>query len=149
MFNLRQFFQNAMHDESKVLRPYFFAAESADVVKLETDWQSLGYGQLWQDLLKTATDANDVQQVKEAYITFSGAVLSSRDLSWQDRRGIVTLAQRRVKEIREARSADSLFDGMKGGDMFDEPLSDEEELEIILNGSLPSTSELLADDWID
>jgi hypothetical protein len=121
-----------------------------EVTSQRSDWQALGYGTLWQKLLKTAADADDIQAVKESYTTFSGAILASADLSWSDRNAIATLAQQRIKAIRDARSAADFFDGMKGMDallkiealMTAEPVLPDE-------GVVGKTAvELLQTDWL-
>ncbi|NCF66906.1 MAG: hypothetical protein GWP61_13090 [Chloroflexi bacterium] len=91
---------------------------SIEVTSQRTDWQSLGYGPLWQDLLKTSADADDIETVKSAFVTFSGAILASPDLSWSDRSGIVTLAKQRIKAIREARASTDFLEGLKAADTF-------------------------------
>ncbi|MBK8986360.1 MAG: hypothetical protein IPM39_09805 [Chloroflexi bacterium] len=121
-----------------------------EVTSQRSDWQALGYGTLWQKLLKTAADADDIQAVKESYTTFSGAILASADLSWSDRSAIATLAQQRIKAIRDARSAADFFAGMKGMDallkiealMTQEPVLPDE-------GVVGKTAiELLQTDWL-
>jgi hypothetical protein len=85
-----------------------------EVSSQRSDWQALGYGSLWQKLLKTAAEADDIQAVKDSYTTFSGAILASDDLSWSDRSAIVATAQQRIKAIRDARSGADFFDGHEG-----------------------------------
>ncbi len=103
-----------------------------EVSESRSDWQSLGYGHLWQSLLKIAAEAADVQQVKDAYVTFSGTIMGSSDLSWRDRSAIITLTQRRVKAIRDARAGSGFLEGLKGVDdvkgLADDELSDVEIL---------------------
>jgi hypothetical protein len=121
-----------------------------EVSSQRSDWQSLGYGSLWQKLLKTAAEADDIQAVKDNYTTFSGAILASSDLSWPDRSAIVATAQQRIKAIRDARSGADFFEGMKGMDAL-------LEIEALVNAEpiLPSdiqpaqtAAELLKSDWI-
>lgn len=122
-----------------------------EVTSSRSDWQSLGYGVQWQKLLETAAKADDIQAVKDAYLTFSSAILSSPDLSWSDRSAITQQAQKRVKAIREARDVDFL-EGVKGV-----PLAlDEMESLTDPNTPLPleepvaaSPAELLQTDWIE
>ena len=71
-----------------------------------SDWQSLGYGGVWQKLVNTAATSNNVDEVKESYAAFSGAILGSADLSWTDRNAIIASARQRVMEIRETRGTD-------------------------------------------
>ncbi len=123
---------------------------SIEVTTQRSDWQSLGYGRLWKDMLDTAADADDIERVKEAYATFSGAILASTDLSWSDRRAIVSLAQQRIKEIRDARAADDFFAGMKGID----ELMKIEELKVapeqLPKENIPNktSADLLQTNWI-
>ncbi|MEM7115778.1 MAG: hypothetical protein AAF614_25280 [Chloroflexota bacterium] len=84
-----------------------------EVTSQRSDWQTLGYGRLWDDLLNMAANANDIQAVKSSYTTFSGVIMASDDLSWADRTAIVSLAQQRVKAIREVRNSTGFLDGMK------------------------------------
>lgn len=89
--------------DGKIYTDHDYIVLAIEVTEQRSDWQSLGYGRLWQDLLETAADVDDVERVKEAYTTFTGAIMSSSDLSWKDRSRIVSLAQQRVKAIRDAR----------------------------------------------
>jgi hypothetical protein len=126
-----------------------------EITSQRSDWQSLGYGQIWQDLLKTAAEADDIQVVKDSYTTFTGAIMASRDLSWADRSGIATLAQRRIKAIRDARAPTDFFEGLKGVDelaaaeMAMEALINEDASEIPRVGSEMTGKELLRTDWIE
>jgi hypothetical protein len=120
-----------------------------EVTETRSDWQSLGYGHQWQSLLRTAAEADDAQQVKDAYLTFSGAIMGSEDLSWSDRSAIVALAQQRVKQIREARVAPSFLEGLRGADTMEELITaDAEALPAAKGVEQPSPAELLATDWI-
>lgn len=121
-----------------------------EVTDRRSDWQSLGYGRLWQNLLETAADAEDIQQVKDAYTTFAGAIMASSDLSWGDRSGIVSVAQKRVKAIREARTSTDFLEGMKGIDdlmVLEELVEAEPEIpdEFI---PVQSPGQLLQSDWL-
>ena len=116
-----------------------------------SDWQSLGYGRLWQTLLNRAAEADNIQIVKDAYTTFSSAILASEDLSWPDRRAIIELTQQRVKAIRDARAGADFLDGIKG---FESLLAVEALVaEETVLASSPDThvtpSEMLATDWIE
>jgi hypothetical protein len=121
-----------------------------EVTSQRTDWQSLGYGPLWQDMLKTAAEADDIETVKSTFVTFSGAVLASQDLSWSDRSAIVTLAKQRIKAIRESRAATDFFDGLKDADSFlelERLLTEEAVLPAEVDVTLTPDS-LLQTDWI-
>lgn len=78
--------------QGRIYADHDYIVLAVEVTGSRSDWQSLGYGHQWQSLLKTASDADDVERVKEAYVTFSGAIMASQDLSWQDRSAIVALA---------------------------------------------------------
>jgi hypothetical protein len=121
-----------------------------EVSSRRSDWQSLGYGSLWQSLLKTAADADDIERVKETYATFSGAILASSDLSWSDRSAIVALAQQRIKAIRDARTGTDFFEGMKGVDALlkIDALIDEEAVLPEKAGPVRTAGELLETGWI-
>ncbi len=116
-----------------------------------SDWQALGYGRLWQTLLKHAAEADSIQIVKDAYTTFSSAILASEDLSWSDRRAIIELTQQRVKAIRDARTGADFLDSIKGLEslLVVEKLMAEEA--VLASSSDPDVtpSELLATDWIE
>ncbi len=119
-----------------------------------SDWQGLGYGRLWQEMLKTAGDAQDIQAVKDAYLTFSGAIMASADLSWSDRSAILKMAQQRIKAIREARQATDFFDSLEGAKGLEAMLEMEKlfavpELSPEAKTAESSPSELLQTDWID
>jgi hypothetical protein len=88
----------------KIYTEHDYLVLAIEVTRQRSDWQSLGYGTVWQKMLKTAADSDDVQAVRDSYTAFSGAILASSDLSWSDRSAIVAAAQQRVKEIRELRS---------------------------------------------
>ena len=103
-----------MTTDGNVYTDHNYIVMEIEVTSERSDWQALGYGRLWNDLLKTAADADDIQTVKDNYTTFSGAIMSSLDLSWADRSRIVALAQKRVKMIRETRASADFLDGMKG-----------------------------------
>lgn len=122
-----------------------------EVTSQRSDWQSLGYGLLWQELLKTAAEADDIENVKSAFVTFSGAVLASPDLSWSDRSGIVSLAKERIKAIREARAGTDFLEGLKDADSFLELemlLTEEAALPTEVDVTLTADS-LLQTDWIE
>ena len=102
--------------QGKVYADHDYLVLAVEVTSQRSDWQSLGYGRLWQNLLQTAAEADDLQVVKDGYATFTGAIMASPDLSWADRSGIVTLAQKRIKAIRDARAPDDFFEGIKGLD---------------------------------
>ena len=121
-----------------------------EVTNQRSDWQGLGYGNLWQSLLKTAADADDIERVKEAYATFSGAILASSDLSWSDRSAILAVAQQRIKTIRDARSGSGFFEGMKGMDALleIEALIEEEPVLPEKGGAVRTAGELLETGWI-
>lgn len=120
-----------------------------------SDWQGLGYGRMWQELMKTASEAQEIQAVKDAYLVFSGAIMSSADLSWADRNAILQEAQKRIKEIREARQATDFFDALEGMKSADEILAMEkllavpEELEMLAAASASTTADYLDTSWID
>jgi hypothetical protein len=116
-----------------------------------SDWQALGYGNLWQKLLKTAAEADDIQAVKDNYATFSGAILASPDLSWPDRSAIVRLAQQRIKAIRDARSGVEFFEGIKGMDTFLQIESLIAEVPVLLSsvGTSQTAADLLETNWIE
>jgi hypothetical protein len=118
-----------------------------------SDWQGLGYGRMWQDLMKKTSEAQDIQAVKDAYLIFSGAIMSSEDLSWDDRTAILQQAQKRIKAIREARQADDFFDTLEGMKGVDDMLEMEklfavpEELTAADTESMPD--DFLDTDWIE
>ena len=118
-----------------------------------SDWQGLGYGRMWQELMKKAGEAQDVQSIKEAYLIFSGAIMSSEDLSWDDRSAILQQAQQRIKAIREVRQADDFFttlEGMKGVDdmvEMEKLFAVPEELDSA--GSESTPADLLDTEWIE
>ena len=118
-----------------------------------SDWQGLGYGRMWQDLMKKTSEAQDIQAVKDAYLIFSGAIMSSEDLSWADRTAILQQAQERIKAIREARQADDFFDTLEGMKGVDDMLEIEklfavpEELTSAETESTPA--DYLDTDWIE
>ncbi len=105
-----------INSNGKVYTDHNYILLEIEVTTQRSDWQSLGYGRLWNELLNTAAKSDDIQTVKDNYITFGGAIMSSVDLSWADRHAIVALAQKRVKEIREARAGNDFLDGIKGID---------------------------------
>lgn len=121
-----------------------------EVSKQRSDWQSLGYGQTWKELLKVAAEADDVQRVKEAYTTFSGAIFASPDLSWADRNAIVALAQQRVKAIRDVRAGSGFLDTLKSAtDLLQiEALLEEEPVLPLATETKQTTAELLQTGWI-
>ena len=120
-----------------------------------SDWQGLGYGRMWQDLMKKSSEAQEVQAVKDAYLIFSGAIMSSPDLSWGDRTAILQQAQKRIKEIRAARQPDDFFaslEGMKGVDDMLEmeklfAVPDEIEVSATKSGGTPA--DYLDTGWIE
>lgn len=138
--------------QGRIYNAHDYIVLAIEVTDSRSDWQSLGYGHLWQSLLKTAGEADDVAQVKQAYIMFSGAVMGSSDLSWRDRNAIVKLAQKRVKAIRDARAGDGFLEGLKGvkvDDAFEQMLHvDEDALYDVMDEGVEDSSELLATDWI-
>ena len=130
-----------MTKQGAVYNDHDYIVLAIEVTRQRSDWQSLGYGFLWQGLLKTAAEADDIKNVKDAYLTFTGAVMASPDLSWADRSGIVTLAQQRITEIRDARSSTGFFDGLKG---IDELMAAEQSIEALIEADasvLPEVSE--------
>ncbi|MFO7540177.1 MAG: hypothetical protein R6X32_19215 [Chloroflexota bacterium] len=136
--------------DGSVYTDHDYIVVAIEVSSQRSDWQALGYGSLWQKLLKTAAEADDIQTVKDSYTTFSGAILASSDLSWSDRSAIVATAQQRIKAIRDARSGSDFFEGMKGMDAF-------LEIESLINAEpvlspeaqpAQSAAELLQSDWI-
>ena len=143
-----------MSGDGKVYTDHNYIVLEIEVTTQRSDWQSLGYGRLWNALLKTAADADDIQTVKDNYSTFSGAIMSSTDLSWANRSAIVTLAQKRVKAIREARTSTDFLDGMKGlgaiialeGTM-DELINADADL-TAESATTHTTAELMQTDWI-
>ncbi|MEJ2751991.1 MAG: hypothetical protein P8169_04835, partial [Chloroflexota bacterium] len=100
-----------------------------------------------------AGEAQDVQSIKDAYLIFSGAIMSSEDLSWADRTAILQQAQERIKAIREARQADDFFDTLEGMKGVDDMLEMEklfavpEELTSAETESTPA--DYLDTDWIE
>lgn len=135
--------------QGRIYREHDYIVLALEVSSNRSDWQALGYGRHWQSLLKTAANADDVERVKEAYLTFAGAIMSSEDLSWADRSAIVTLAQKRVQQIRDARAADDFLSGLRGG----EPLAalmvvEEEEMEEIAAARRKPVTALMATDWL-
>ena len=134
----------------RVYTDHDYIVVAIEVSSQRSDWQSLGYGTLWQKLLKTAADADDIQAVKDSYATFSGAILASSDLSWPDRSAIVATAQQRIKAIREARRGADFFEGMKGVEslMEIETLVNAEPV-LVTDGEPGQTaSKLLQTDWL-
>ena len=121
-----------------------------EVTDRRSDWQSLGYGRIWQDLLETAADVDDVQRVKDTYTTFAGAIMSSVDLSWTDRSRIVLLAQKRVKAIRDARASADFLETLKGLDDLAQIAELVEAPPELPSERAPALSprELLNTDWI-
>jgi hypothetical protein len=135
--------------QGRVYSAHDYIVLAVEVTGSRSDWQSLGYGHLWQSLLKTAAEAEDVERVKESYVTFSGAIMGSQDLSWADRSSIVSLAQQRVKQIREARVATDFLEGLRGGDLVQELMAvDEEALYSVAGDGEATVAELLGTDWI-
>ena len=120
-----------------------------------SDWQGLGYGRMWQELMKKVSEAQDIEAVKDAYLIFSGAIMSSADLSWGDRTAILQEAQKRIKAIREARQATGFFDSLEGAKGLDDVLEmeklfavpDEIEVPTADGGSTPA--QYLDTDWIE
>jgi hypothetical protein len=134
----------------QVYNDHDYIVLAVELTDTRSDWQSLGYGHQWQNLLQTAAEAENVQQVKDAYLIFSGAIMSSEALSWSDRSAIVALAQTRVKQIREARVAPSFLEGLRGGDPMAELMAvDEAALPTARELKRPTPAELLATDWIE
>lgn len=101
------------HADGRIYSDHDYLVLAIEVMERRSDWQALGYGRLWQDLLTTAADADDIETVKAAYQTFVGAIMASTDLSWQDRQAIVAMAQQRIKTIRDARASIDFFDELK------------------------------------
>jgi hypothetical protein len=139
-----------MTSDGKVYTDHNYIVLAIEVSSERSDWQSLGYGRLWNELLKTAADADDIQTVKDNYTTFSGAIMSSIDLSWADRSRIVSLAQKRVKTIRETRASADFLDGMKGMASI---MALEELVTAVPDlaaepASTHTTAELMQTDWI-
>jgi len=141
--------------QGKVYDDYDYFVLSIEVTSQRSDWQSLGYGLLWQGMLQTANEEEDIQRVKDAYIKFTGAIMASQDLSWADRSGIATLAQRRIKAIRDARAPTDFFDGLKG---VDDLIAADSAVEEIINEdatSIPEVSseltegDLMQTSWIE
>ncbi len=133
-----------------------YSAHDYIVIEVESmaqrsDWQALGYGRLWQTLLNRAAEADNIQIVKDAYTTFSSAILASEDLSWPDRRAIIELTQQRVKAIRDARAGADFLDGIKGLEslLTIEALVAEEAVFAASPQTEATPSELLATDWIE
>lgn len=124
-----------------------------EVSDKRSDWQALGYGRMWNELMQKTHEADDIQAVKDAYLIFSGAILSSTDLSWGDRQAILNLAQKRIKTIREQRKPDDFFDALEGMKGVEEMLEMEklfavpEELEAADKESEPA--DYLETDWIE
>ncbi|MCP4426810.1 MAG: hypothetical protein GY803_20170, partial [Chloroflexi bacterium] len=139
-----------MTGNGKVYTDHNYIVLEIEVSKQRSDWQSLGYGRLWNKLLNTAAEADDIQTVKDSYTTFSGAIMSSADLSWTDRSAIVSLAQKRVKAIREARAGADFLDGMKGMDSMLALERLVNEIPDLPSESAPasSPSALMQTDWI-
>jgi len=136
--------------QGRIYSDHDYIVLALEVTSSRSDWQSLGYGHLWQSLIKTASEAGDVQQVKDAYVTFSGAITSSQDLSWTDRSGIISMAQQRVKQIREARAATDFLEGLRGIDQARELMMPDEPPQPVFTGDAVLTAtELLATDWIN
>lgn len=132
-----------------------YSAHDYIVIEVESmaqrsDWQSLGYGRLWQTLLNRAAEADNIQIVKDAYMTFSSAILASEDLSWPDRQAIIELTQQRVKAIRDARAGADFLDGIKGLEslMAVEALMSEKAVLASSPDTDMTPSEMLATDWI-
>lgn len=139
-----------LHQNGHIYDAHDYLVIAVEVSETRSDWQSLGYGTQWQKLLETAAEADDIKVVKDAYLTFSGAIMASTDLSWSDRSAIAQEAQKRVKAIREARDA-SFLDGVKGVDtlMEMEALTDP-STPLTLNKEVGATpGELLQTDWLD
>ena len=144
-----------MTNDGKVYTDHNYIVLEIEVTTQRSDWQSLGYGRLWHELLKTAANANDIQTVKDNFITFSGAVMSSTNLSWADRSSIVSLAQKRVTEIRKKRASVDFLDGMKGTKAI---IAHKMALDELVNAapdisaepaSTRSVSELMQTGWIE
>lgn len=135
--------------QGRIYRDHDYITLALELTDSRSDWQSLGYGHQWQSLLKLASHANDVERVKEAYITFSAAIMASEDLSWKDRSAIVALAQERVRQIREARVADTFLTALRGGDQLEELMTvRDDELQAIAVDRQQTPMQLLAADWI-
>lgn len=134
--------------QGRIYREHDYIVLAIEVTDSRSDWQSLGYGHQWQTLLKTASEADDVQRVKDAYLAFSGAVMSSVDLSWRDRSAIVKLAQKRVKAIRDARTADSFLESLRGGDLQEAAWLDDIGLEEALEEVSSEPVKPFATDWL-
>lgn len=141
--------------QGKVYDDHDYIVLGIEVTSQRSDWQSLGYGQLWQSLLKTAANADEIKIVKDAYATFAGAIMASSDLSWADRSGIIKLAQQRIAAIRDARAPADFFDGLKG---IDDLVAAESAIELLIDEdatAIPvfseevTAEELLAVDWIE
>ena len=91
------------------------------VLPNRTDWQYLGLGRHWKQLILTASRAREKKEVEQAYLAFATAVLGNDDLTWTDRQAICSLGKARVVSIREDRSTQFL-DGMRSAGDADEHL---------------------------
>ncbi|MDX1414871.1 MAG: hypothetical protein R3293_11820 [Candidatus Promineifilaceae bacterium] len=139
----------------KVYADHDYIVLAIEITSQRSDWQALGYGRMWQSLLKTAAEEDDLERVKEAYQMFTAAILSSEDLSVADQAGIVSLAQQRIKAIRDARAPTDFFDGLKGIDDLAAAASavaeivGEDTAEIPRVSTDVSIEEMMATDWIN
>jgi hypothetical protein len=124
-------------------RPFIdkdFILMAIEFSEYRSDWQKLGFGDLWQELLKTAAESDDLQAVKDAYVMFSGAILSSEDLSWSDKRGIIEVSQDRIKAIRDARQNFELLDNLTEADL---------DIGQATEVADKTVTELVDSDWVD
>lgn len=136
--------------DGKVYTAHDYIVLGIEATRQRTDWQTLGYAGAWKKLLTVAAEANDIEQVKTAYLTFNGIIQASDDLSLADRNAIIALAQERVKAIREARANTDFLDGLKD-------LSALEEIDRLINEEavLPdvpdsiSAADLEGTAWLD
>lgn len=125
-----------------------------EVSNERSDWQALGYGELWQELLETAAESDDLKDVQQVYLTFTGAILASKDLSWEDRKGIIAMAKQKVKAIRDLRSSTDFFEGLKGLDAlaeFDDQVQQifaEDTTTIPRLGDQVTAGDLLQTNWL-
>ncbi len=143
-----------LDEGSNIYTRHDYIVLAIEIGEERSDWQSLGYGELWQELLQTAAEADDIKTVEQAYLTFAGAIMASKDLSWNDRKGIVSLAQKRIKAIRDARAPVDLFEGLKGLDDLVEYEAQVQEIIDEDTGVIPrvgadvSGEDLLQTDWL-
>jgi hypothetical protein len=135
----------------KVYTGHDYIVLAIEVTRSRSDWQALGYGASWKKLLTVAAEADNIELVKTAYLTFSGVIQASDDLSLADRNAILTLAQERITTIRKQRANTGFLDGL-------ETMGLPEELEQLVNAevTLPESGspdlpapDLWRTDWLD